>query len=197
MNKSVVPFNKEYFSQIVDFVKPLWSFSDWEDSFRKFYTEIILQNSFFENGLAFQIAENQELLAVTFFQKKFDKNNLNRWISENAGDFTAAQKQSINLCTEYLACMDSKVHSLMNENDIKLSLFVSCKKGYGSIIFEKLWNHLKNLNYKNLYLWTDCECNWQWYLKNGFTLIEESIYEKFNDGTKKYETYIFKKKLND
>lgn len=197
MNKSVVPFNKEYFSQIVDFVKPLWSFSDWEDSFRKFYTEIILQNSFFENGLAFQIAENQELLAVTFFQKKFDKNNLNRWISENAGDFTAAQKQSINLCTEYLACMDSKVHSLMNENDIKLSLFVSCKKGYGSIIFEKLWNHLKNLNYKNLYLWTDCECNWQWYLKNGFTLIEESIYEKFNDGTKKYKTYIFKKKLND
>ena len=197
MNKSVVPFNKEYFSQIVDFVKPLWSFSDWEDSFRKFYTEIILQNSFFENGLAFQIAENQELLAVTFFQKKFDKNNLNRWISENAGDFTAAQKQSINLCTEYLACMDSKVHSLMNENDIKLSLFVSCKKGYGSIIFEKLWNHLKNLNYKNLYLWTDCECNWQWYLKNCFTLIEESIYEKFNDGTKKYKTYIFKKKLND
>ena len=85
----------------------------------------------------------------------------------------------------------------MNENDIKLSLFVGCKKGYGSIIFEKLWNHLKNLNYKNLYLWTDCECNWQWYLKNGFTLIEESIYEKFNDGTKKYETYIFKKKLND
>ena len=77
MNKSVVPFNKEYFSQIVDFVKPLWSFSDWEDSFRKFYTEIILQNSFFENGLAFQIAENQELLAVIFFQKKFDKNNLN------------------------------------------------------------------------------------------------------------------------
>lgn len=197
MNKSVVPFNKEYFSQIVDFVKPLWSFSDWEDSFRKFYTEIILQNSFFENGLAFQIAENQELLAVTFFQKKFDKNNLNRWISENAGDFTAAQKQSINLCTEYLACMDSKVHSLMNENDIKLSLFVSCKKGYGSIIFEKLWNHLKNLNYKNLYLWTDCECNWQWYLKNGFILIEESIYKKFNDGTKKYKTYIFKKKLND
>lgn len=197
MNKSVVPFNKEYFSQIVDFVKPLWSFSDWEDSFRKFYTEIILQNSFFENGLAFQIAENQELLAVTFFQKKFDKNNLNRWISENAGDFTAAQKQSINLCTEYLACMDSKVHSLMNENDIKLSLFVGCKKGYGSIIFEKLWNHLKNLNYKNLYLWTDCECNWQWYLKNGFILIEESIYEKFNDGTKKYKTYIFKKKLND
>lgn len=197
MNKSVVPFNKEYFSQIVDFVKPLWSFSDWEDSFRKFYTEIILQNSFFENGLAFQIAENQELLAVIFFQKKFDKNNLNRWISENAGDFTAAQKQSINLCTEYLACMDSKVHSLMNENDIKLSLFVGFKKGYGSIIFGKLWNHLKNLNYKNLYLWTDCECNWQWYLKNGFILIEESIYEKFNDGTKKYKTYIFKKKLND
>lgn len=197
MNKSVVPFNKEYFSQIVDFVKPLWSFSDWEDSFRKFYTEIILQNSFFENGLAFQIAENQELLAVTFFQKKFDKNNLNRWISENAGDFTAAQKQSINLCTEYLACMDSKVHSLMNENDIKLSLFVSCKKGYGSIIFEKLWNHLKNLNYKNLYLWTDCECNWQWYLKNGFILIEESIYEKFSNDTKKYKIYIFKKKLND
>jgi hypothetical protein len=46
-----------------------------------------------------------------------------------------------------------------------------------------------------MYLLTDCECNWQWYIKNGFTLVEESVYEKFSTETEKYKTYVFKKAI--
>ena len=71
----IVPFEKKYFSQLVDFVKPMWSFSTWEDSFRKIYTELILQNSFFENNLTFQIAlPKDKLCSAMFFQNKSDKN---------------------------------------------------------------------------------------------------------------------------
>ena len=47
-----------------------------------------------------------------------------------------------------------------------------------------------------MYLWTDCECNWEWYIKNDFTLVEESVYQKFSelDG-EEYKTYVFKKAI--
>ena len=48
---------------------------------------------------------------------------------------------------------------------------------------------------ENAYLWTDCECNWQWYLKKGFTLVEEATYEKFSTPNNQYKTYIFKKRM--
>ena len=198
MNPNIKAFDKKNLSQIVDFVKPMWSFSEWEDTFRRFYVEIILRNSFFENGLAFQITDKenpQKLYSAMFFQKKSDSNDLQKWLLENSKKFSETQKQSVNLCAEYLEFMDSKVHSLMAQNDIKLSLFVGLEKGFGSVIFEELWNYLKNQGYKNMYLWTDCECNWKWYLKEGFSLIEEIVYEKFNDEKGEYKAYIFKKEF--
>ena len=88
--------------------------------------------------------------------------------------------------------MDSRVHHLMTKDDIKLSLFVGLKKGSGKILFEEIWQKIKNDGYKNMYLWTDCECNWEWYIKNDFTLVEESVYKKFSelDG-EEYKTYVF------
>ena len=198
MNPKITSFDEKNFPQIVDFVKPMWSSSTWEDSFRRFYSEIILQNSYLKNGLTFQITEDknpQKLNAAIFFEKQTDKNNVNQWILENSWDFTPTQKETIELGKEYLFYMDSKVHSFMQKDDIKLSLFVGLEKGFGSVIFAELWNHLKNKGYKNMYLWTDCECNWQWYLKKGFTLVEEATYEKFSTPNNQYKTYIFKKRM--
>ena len=76
MNSKITPFDANNFSQLVDFVKDMWTFSQWEDSFRKFYAEIILRNNFFENNLTFQIIEkhnattSEKLNSVIFFQKK-------------------------------------------------------------------------------------------------------------------------------
>ena len=39
--------------------------------------------------------------------------------------------------------MDSKVHHLMKDDDIKLSLFVGLKKGSGKILFEEIWQKIK------------------------------------------------------
>ena len=90
MNSQITPFDTNNFSQLVDFVKDMWTFSQWEDSFRQFYAEIILRNNFFENNLTFQITENhnsqnsEKLNSVIFFQKKADTNNINKWILENS-----------------------------------------------------------------------------------------------------------------
>ena len=91
--------------------------------------------------------------------------------------------------------LDERTLDLMNEDDIKLSLFVSRKPGAGSKILELTCERLKTEGWKNLYLWTDCDCNWQWYIKHGFTLVQEDIYEPFSSENEDYKTYIFKHKL--
>ncbi|MBO5137971.1 MAG: hypothetical protein J6B81_05710 [Spirochaetaceae bacterium] len=195
MPQNVKSFNITNISQILDFVKPMWTFSGWEDSFRNIYAETILRNNYFENDFAFQIMEGNRLCSAMFLQRPYDKNNFEQWFSETSANFDEEEKERLKLCAEYLSLMDSKVHHLMNNDDIKLSLFVGLQKGSGKILYEEVWQLLKSSGYKNMYLWTDCECNWQWYIKNGFTLLEESTYKKFNDENKLFETYIFKKQI--
>ncbi len=203
IGNAIQPFDIKNISHIVECVKPRWSAPSWEDSFRNFYAERIIRDNYFKNGLTFQLVckdskLQKELLAIIFFQKKFDKNNVDEWILQKTKELniTDEQKISLKMCTDFLEHMESKVHALMSDEDIKLSLFVALKKGSGKILFEELWQKLKKDGYKNMYLWTDCECNWEWYIKNGFTLIEESVYEKFSqlDG-EEYKTYVFKKEF--
>ena len=196
MQQIIQPFNINNLSQIVEFVKPMWTFSGWEDSFRNFYAETILRNNYFKNDLAFQIMEENQLCSAMFLQRLSDKNDFEQWLFKNSANFDEQKKESLKLCAEYLLYMDSKVHHLMKDDDIKLSLFVGLKKGSGKILFEEIWQKIKNDGYKNMYLWTDCECNWEWYIKNSFTLVEESVYQKFSelDG-EEYKTYVFKKAI--
>ena len=197
MNHIIEPFKIENICKIVETVKPIWTFCEWEESFRNFYAERIIRDNLFYNNMSFQLLseEEKELLAIIFFQKKTDTNDVNEWILNNWQKFDEEQKNSVRICSNFLKTMESKVHALMNDDDIKLSLFVSLKKGEGSVLFKSMWQKMKNQGYKNMYLWTDCECNWQWYIKNGFTLVEESVYEKFSTETEKYKTYVFKKAI--
>ena len=76
------PFNQNNFSKLVNATKPLWSYPEWEDSFRNFYTEIIIRNSYFDNDIAYQMVsqKEKELLSVIFFQKKSEECSMNQVI---------------------------------------------------------------------------------------------------------------------
>ena len=95
----------------------------------------------------------------------------------------------------YLTLMDERTLALMNDDDIKLSLFVSREAGAGREILERTSSLLCKEGWKNLYLWTDCDCNWQWYSKHGFELVQEDSYEPFSSEQEDYKTYIYRKKL--
>ena len=91
--------------------------------------------------------------------------------------------------------MDEKTRAFMNDDDIQLTLYVSRKKGCGSKLLNELCEKLKAQGWKNLYLWTDCECNWQWYTDHGYELLSADVYKPFSSDNEDYLTYIFRKKL--
>ena len=137
------------------------------------------------------------MLSAAFFARKGDVNLADAWFEENFTFFTDDLKIASDMSRTYLKLMDKKTFSLMNDDDIKLSLFVSRKSGFGKVLLDSICKQLYKEGYKNLYLWTDCECNWQWYVKHDFTLVNEDVYEPFSNEKEEYKTYIFKKKIED
>ncbi len=80
----------------------------------------------------------------------------------------------------------------MEKNSIYLGLLASEAKGAGSRLIEKLKEEARKNNVKSIYLWTDETCNYKYYEKRDFKLIEK--YDAFLH-TKKLETYVYKIEL--
>ncbi|MBO4320311.1 MAG: hypothetical protein J5857_07560, partial [Treponema sp.] len=123
---------------------------------------------------------------------KGDVNKAREWLLEKF-NYPKDAMIPLELSRKYIDEMDEKTQALMQEKDIQLTLFVSRKPGCGSLILELLCERLKSEGWKNLYLWTDCDCNWEWYEKHGFTLVQKDTYEPFSNENEKYLTYIFQK----
>ena len=166
--------------------------------FKRFNVEYIVRNNICENDYRFQLVDenaHNEILSAAFFARKGDYSIVEKWFSSESQRFPKEWLAASGMSKAYLTMMDERTLEIMNDDDIKLSLFVSRKPGAGSQILEKSCEKLRAQGWKNLYLWTDCDCNWQWYIKHGFTLVQEDIYEPFSSEHEDYKTWIFKRPL--
>lgn len=93
----------------------------------------------------------------------------------------------------YLETCGNSLKNIMGNNDIILGLFISIKKGCGKMLLSKFVEICKERAVKNIYLWTDTTCNYQYYKKNNFILCRE-IETDLNNRTIK--TLIYKKEVN-
>ena len=203
MNMHVEPFDSKYIPKIVDWVTPLWSMMDWdtgvsEKSANKkqdLDVEFIVRHNIFYNAFALQLVQGEELQAVAFAARKEEKNDALQWLEENNQNLSGRERESLQRVVEYLEQMDEKTCSCMEQDAVRLTLFASSQRGCGSMILQQLEEKLKMAGFKSLYLWTDSDCNHQWYPTHGFTLVESEVNENFSTPEKNFMTYIFCKKL--
>lgn len=92
----------------------------------------------------------------------------------------------------YLEICGKELKSVTNEDDIILGLFVSIQKGCGKQLLAKLVEICKEKNKKNIYLWTDTTCDYEYYRKNNFVLIKEI---KTFVNNKPIKTLIYQKNI--
>ena len=207
-NYEIQPFEMKNIPLMLEVVVPMWSPPVQDMDFRRFYVEHIIRNNYFENDLHFQLIEKSgeqnrtaagaaphgEFTAMAFFARKSDVCKAEDWYTKESKKFPPELLRSTLLGKSYIELMDEKTRAYMTDDDIQLTLYISRKKGCGSKLLNELCDRLRNQGYKNLYLWTDCECNWQWYTDHGYELVSKDIYEPFSkeDG-KDYLTYIFRR----
>ncbi|MBR6216595.1 MAG: hypothetical protein IKQ84_09310 [Spirochaetaceae bacterium] len=204
-NTKIQPFNMKNIPLLLDVLVPLWSPPVGDGTFKRFNVEYIMRNNIFENEYNFELVgsvpqektqgNEGEFLSAAFFARKGDVNKAAEWFAENSAQFPEEYKIASGMSRTYIETLDERTFSIMNSDDIKLSLFVSRKPGAGAALLDALCGRLRTEGWKNLYLWTDCDCNWRWYEKHGFTLVQKDVYEQFSGPNEPYWTYIFKRKI--
>lgn len=195
-------FDDTNISKILDVVAPDWSPPDADMEFKRFYAEYTVRHNIWDAKYSMQATDNQgNFLAACFAGLKDAHQGLekaDKWIlgqTEGGKTLTEEKKIAFSFSKQYLSMMDNKTSAMMNDDDIKLILFVSSQKGAGYPLLEKFKSELKSYGYKNIYLWTDEDCNWDWYNRRGFELLEKEIYEPFSRENAPYYYYVFRQKL--
>ncbi len=188
----IQPFEMKNIPLILDEVEPLWSSPDWRGNFRRFYVESIVRSNIFENEFRFELLADKEFLAAAFFARRGDVSLYEKWFAEKSAFLSPEQKKICGSGKTFLDYMEEKTFSLMGEKDIKLSLFVSRKRGAGKSLLNPLEERLCKEGYERLFLWTDCECNWKWYEDHGFELLQKDEYPPFSSRDEAYMTYIYR-----
>ena len=185
---------------ILDVVVPLWSPSAGDAEFKRFNVEYIVRNNIFENDLRFELLDftngkEGEFCSCAFFTRKGEVCKALEWYEKESKKFPADFCVASEMSRTYIEFMDEKTQAYMNKDDIQLTLYVSRKPGSGSRLLNELCARLKSNGYKNLYLWTDIECNWEWYTNHGYELVEQNSYEQFSSDDEDYKTFVFRKAL--
>lgn len=207
----VSPFDERFLPQIVEWVRPLWTMVDkansvatvdWRDESTDLDVEFIVRHNIFRNEFALQLtgAEagaggGEELLAVAFAAGRNESNDALEWLAPKLAGLSQQERDGLQLVMDYLEDMDRRTCRQMTEEDIRLTLFASSQPGCGRLILAELERRLRRSGFKSLYLWTDSDCNHQWYPAHGFTLVEQSRSEAFSTPQRDFLTYVFRKNL--
>ena len=195
-------FDQANIPHILDVVAADWSPPQADMAFKRFYAEYTVRHNIWDAKYSLQATDDEgHFLVACFSAERGAKEGLekaDKWILDQTDGgklLTEEKKNSFAVSRSYLSMMDKKTAALMNDDDIKLVLFVSCQKGAGFPLLEKFKAELKAHGYKNMYLWTDSDCNYDWYFRRGYELVEKGIYEPFSGENEPYCTFVFRQKL--
>jgi len=189
------PFDFRNMPALVERIKDLWAPLDAEEHFRQIYAESVIRQDMHDNEMQFQLTENGQLRAIACASRKGEKNSAEVWWQEQFKTLSRDQQVMFNHCRNYLNRMDEKAYGFMNNDDVKLDMFISIKTGWGKKLLNEAIEYYSQQGFKNLFLWTDCECNVDWYFSHGYELVDEGVYEPFSKKDEDYKTYVFMRKI--
>ena len=197
MQNVISKFDYKNIPQIVDTVLPIWTSPEMRPDYARLYAELILRSNIFDNDFALQLQDGEKFCSAAFAVTKGEQNNAHKWLDKlvSHGNFSADDIFWFKNCITYIEEMDKKLFSYMSPSDIQLSLFVSRVHGSGKPVLQELFRRARARAYKNVFLWTDCECDWEYYPAHGFELLEQGVYDLYSKPGEPYKTYFFKKAL--
>ncbi len=158
---------------------------------QKLIYDFTLEYYYLNETFSFALDENG-LKGFVFAALKKDKNNSSEKIKTKINTLNEQDKITALNLLDYVESTGKEVKGVMNENDLMMGLFISTQKGGGKMLLSKLVENACENGIKNIYLWTDTTCDFDYYQKNNFTLVKE--FECIVNN-KKINTLIFKKPL--
>ena len=159
------------------------------ETLQKVIYDFTLKYYYLNNKFSFAL-DDEGLKGLIFASLKTDKNNSVENFKTEIQTLSDNDKITTLNLLDYVENTGKEVKSIMTENDLMMGLFISTQKGGGKMLLSKLVETAEENGIKNIYLWTDTTCDFDYYQKNKFTCVKE-IESYVN--SKKINTLIFKK----
>lgn len=153
--------------------------------------DFTLEYYYLNETFSFALDENG-LKGFVFAASKKDKNESINTFKTRINTLNEKDKITALNLLDYVESTGNEVKSVMSEDDLMMGLFISTQKGGGKMLLSKLVESACKNGVKNIYLWTDTTCDFDYYQKNNFTPVKEF---KCIVNNKKINTLIFKKPL--
>ena len=195
--EKISTFNFDNIPQILKVIQPMWTAPTMRESYARIYAELILRSNIFENDFNLQLENENGFCSAAFGTVKGEKNFARDWLNKIISEENFSEEEILwfKRCVSYIENNDRILQSYMTENDIQLSLFVSTVKGYGKPVLEEFLQRARSCGFRRLFLWTDIECNWQYYPAHGFELIEENVNELYSKPDLPHKVFFYKKDI--
>ena len=158
---------------------------------QKLIYDFTLEYYYLNNTFSFALDENG-LKGLVFASLKTNKNNSVENFKTKIKDLSDNDRIIARNLFDYVENSGREVKNAMDEDDLMMGLFISTQKGGGRMLLAKLIETAKERDTKNIYLWTDTTCDFDYYQKNKFTLVKEI--ESYVNNTN-INTIIFKKEI--
>ena len=160
---------------------------------QKLIYDFTLEYYYLNKNFSFALDENG-LCGLLFASLKTDKNLVTDEYKNKISTFNKKDRKTILNLFDYVENTGKEVKKVMNDDDLMMGLFISTQKGGGKMLLSKLKETAINNGIKNIYLWTDTTCDFDYYQKNNFTLVKEFECIVNNQ---KINTLIFKKPIQN
>ncbi len=158
---------------------------------QKLIYDFTLEYYYLNNTFSFALDENG-LKGLVFASLKTDKNGSVENFKTKIKDLSDNDRIIALNLLDYVENTGREVKNAMGDDDLMMGLFISTQKGGGRMLLSKLIETAKERDIKNIYLWTDTTCDFDYYQKNKFTLVKEI---ECNVNNKNINTLIFKKEI--
>lgn len=183
--------NKD-FKKIEEITRKCWSDEvEMSLELKQFIYNFLVKYYLYNNEYCL-VNEDEKINAFLLANLKSEKNNSLEIFKKDVKNLSSNDQINAKIYLDYIEYNHQKVLKYMHNNDLYLGLLASVKKGTGSKLINKIKEIAIKNKIKNLYLWTDETCNYEYYEKHNFTFVEE--YEIFLYDTK-IKTLIYKVSL--
>lgn len=124
---------------------------------------------------------------------KGETNDALNWVNTEMKTMSSNEFEVINNSVAYLSKFDELLSSHMTQKDMKVALFISNKRGCGSMLLDHYRQVCKENKKENLFLWTDSTCSYQYYPRKGFEEILRVDMANQNRTDEAFQTILYKK----
>lgn len=158
----VEKITQEYWKNEVKMEKEL------EDFIYNFLVHYYLCN----HELTFVNEDDEKVNAFLISSKKEDKNSSKEFWNSNISLLSKKNQDLAYQYLEYLEYNHQRVIDHMSKDSIYLGLIASTKAHMGEKLISRLKAVAAEMRLKDIYLWTDETCNYKYYEKRNFKLID-------------------------